>query len=150
MKYRKATVDDINLLVEMRKIQLVDEGIKADKDIDNELKTFFQKKLAEGTLIQWVVEVEEQNEIIATGAIVIYDFPPSYTNKSGKKAYVTNMYTKNDYRGKGIATSLLTKLVDEAKNLNITKMWLGASKLGRPVYKKFGFKETDEWMELEL
>lgn len=60
------------------------------------------------------------------------------------------MYTKNDYRGKGIATSLLTKLVDEAKNLNITKMWLGASKLGRPVYKKFGFKETDEWMELEL
>ena len=134
----------------MRKIQLVDEGIKADKDIDNELKTFFQKKLAEGTLIQWVVEVEEQNEIIATGAIVIYDFPPSYTNKSGKKAYVTNMYTKNDYRGKGIATSLLTKLVDEAKNLNITKMWLGASKLGRPVYKKFGFKETDEWMELEL
>ncbi|MGO5012533.1 GNAT family N-acetyltransferase [Niallia sp. Sow4_A1] len=150
MKYRKATVDDINLLVEMRKIQLVDEGIKADKDIDNELKTFFQKKLAEGTLIQWVVEVEEQNEIIATGAIVNYDFPPSYTNKSGKKAYVTNMYTKNDYRGKGIATSLLTKLVDEAKNLNITKMWLGASKLGRPVYKKFGFKETDEWMELEL
>ncbi|CAI9394078.1 MULTISPECIES: GNAT family N-acetyltransferase [Bacillaceae] len=150
MKYRKATVDDINLLVEMRKIQLVDEGIKADKDIDNELKTFFQKKLAEGTLIQWVVEEEEQNEIIATGAIVIYDFPPSYTNKSGKKAYVTNMYTKNDYRGKGIATSLLTKLVDEAKNLNITKMWLGASKLGRPVYKKFGFKETDEWMELEL
>jgi len=150
MKYRKATVDDINLLVEMRKIQLFDEGIKADKDIDNELKTFFQKKLAEGTLIQWVVEVEEQNEIIATGAIVIYDFPPSYTNKSGKKAYVTNMYTKNDYRGKGIATSLLTKLVDEAKNLNITKMWLGASKLGRPVYKKFGFKETDEWMELEL
>lgn len=85
MKYRKATVDDINLLVEMRKIQLVDEGIKADKDIDNELKTFFQKKLAEGTLIQWVVEEEEQNEIIATGAIVIYDFPPSYTNKSGKR-----------------------------------------------------------------
>ena len=106
------------------------------------------KKLAEEYLIQWIVE--EQTEIIATGAIVIYDFPPSYTNKSGKKAYVTNMYTKNDYRGKGIATGLLTKLVDEAKSLGITKMWLGASKLGRPVYKKFGFKETDEWMELEL
>ncbi|WP_400244410.1 GNAT family N-acetyltransferase [Niallia sp. JL1B1071] len=148
MNYRKATVEDINLLVEMRKSQLVDEGITADKDIDNELEAFFQWKLAEGSLIQWVVE--EQNEIIATGAIVIYDFPPSYTNKSGKKAYVTNMFTKNDYRGKGIASSLLTNLVDEAKGLGITKMWLGASKLGRPVYKKFGFKETGEWMELEL
>lgn len=148
MNYRKATVDDANLLMEWRKIQLVEEGIKADKDIDKELEAFFQKKLAEESLIQWIVE--EQTEIIATGAILIYDFPPSYTNKSGKKAYVTNMYTKNDYRGKGIATGLLTKLVDEAKSLGITKMWLGASKLGRPVYKKFGFKETDEWMELEL
>jgi len=148
MNYRKATVDDANLLMEWRKIQLVEEGIKADKDIDKELEAFFQKKLAEESPIQWIVE--EQTEIIATGAIVIYDFPPSYTNKSGKKAYVTNMYTKNDYRGKGIATGLLTKLVDEAKSLGITKMWLGAPKLGRPVYKKFGFKETDEWMELEL
>ncbi|HEO8420362.1 MAG: GNAT family N-acetyltransferase [Niallia sp.] len=148
MNYRKATVEDIQLLMELRKTQLVDEGIKADKDIDKELEAFFEKKFIDESLIQLIAM--EQNEIIATGAIVIYDFPPSYTNKSGKKAYVTNMYTKNDYRGKGIATSLLTKLVDEAKSLGITKMWLGASMLGRPVYKKFGFKEIDEWMELEL
>lgn len=148
MEYRKATREDINLLMELRKFQLVDEGITADKDIDNELEDFFQRKLAEGSLIQWLVM--EENEIIATGAIVIYEFPPTYTNKSGKKAYVTNMYTKNAYRGKGIATTLLTKLVEEAKSLSIKKIWLGASKLGRPVYKKFGFKETDEWMELEL
>lgn len=148
MNYRKATVEDIQLLMELRKTQLVDEGIKADKDIDKELEAFFEKKFIDESLIQLIAM--EQNEIIATGAIVIYDFPPSYTNKSGKKAYVTNMYTKNDYRGKGIATSLLTKLVDEAKSLGITKMWLGASMLGRPVYKKFGFKETDEWLELEL
>lgn len=98
MEYRKATREDINLLMELRKFQLVDEGITADKDIDNELEDFFQRKLAEGSLIQWLVM--EENEIIATGAIVIYEFPPTYTNKSGKKAYVTNMYTKNAYRGK--------------------------------------------------
>lgn len=43
MNYRKATVDDANLLMEWRKIQLVEEGIKADKDIDKELEAFFQK-----------------------------------------------------------------------------------------------------------
>ena len=31
MNYRKATVDDANLLMEWRKIQLVEEGIKAIK-----------------------------------------------------------------------------------------------------------------------
>lgn len=148
MDYRKATIKDINMLIELRKNQLIDEGVSADKDINDELEDFFQRKLAEGSLIQWLVI--EKNEIIATGAIVIYEFPPTYTNKSGKQAYVTNMYTKNAHRGKGIAITLLTKLVEEAKNLGIKKMWLGASKLGRPVYKKFGFKETDEWMELEL
>lgn len=148
MNYRKATTNDIDELVDLRKKQLVDEGIEPSIDIDTELFTFFQNKLSDGSLIQWLVE--NQDEIIACGAVIFYDFPPSYTNKSGKKAYISNMYTKEKYRGQGIATKLLSKLVEEAKNEGITKIWLGASKMGRPVYKKFGFKETDEWLELNF
>lgn len=148
MNYRKAMIDDIDLLIELRKKQLVDEGIEPNIDIDSELYIFFKTKLSDRSLIQWLVE--ENEEIIACGAIIFYDFPPTYTNRSGRKAYITNMYTKEDYRGQGIATSLLTRLVDEARNSSITKIWLGASKLGRPVYKKFGFKETDEWLELSF
>ncbi|MFJ7730240.1 GNAT family N-acetyltransferase [Neobacillus sp. NPDC097160] len=148
MKYRKANLNDINKLIGLRKKQLVDEGIEPNIDIDTELYKFFKNKLSEGTLIQLLVEDNEA--IIACGAIIIYDFPPSYTNKTGKKGYITNMFTSEDYRGQGIATGLLKKLVDEAKELGVSKLWLGASKLGRPVYKKFGFKETDEWLELNL
>ncbi|WP_010650569.1 GNAT family N-acetyltransferase [Oceanobacillus massiliensis] len=148
MNYRKASIEDIDNLIGLRKIQLADEGIEPSLDIDKELYFFFKDKLDDGSLIQWVVE--DNNKMIATGAVIIYEFPPSYTNPSGKKAYITNMYTREDYRGQGIATSLLAKLVDETKNADVTKLWLGASKLGRPVYKKFGFKETDEWLELDL
>ncbi|MED3560996.1 GNAT family N-acetyltransferase [Bacillus xiapuensis] len=148
MKYRKANLDDLYKLIDLRKKQLVDEGIEPNIDIDTELNDFFINKLSDGSLIQWLVEDNE--EIIACGAVIFYEFPPTYTNKSGKKAYITNMYTKENYRGQGIATNLLTKLVDETKNAGITKIWLGASKLGRPVYKKFGFKETDEWLDLNF
>ncbi|OIK12995.1 GNAT family N-acetyltransferase [Bacillus sp. MUM 116] len=148
LKYRKANLDDLYKLIDLRKKQLVDEGIEPNIDIDTELNDFFINKLSDGSLIQWLVEDNE--EIIAGGAVIFYEFPPTYTNKSGKKAYITNMYTKENYRGQGIATNLLTKLVDETKNAGITKIWLGASKLGRPVYKKFGFKETDEWLELNF
>ncbi|MFL0498370.1 GNAT family N-acetyltransferase [Priestia megaterium] len=148
MKFRKATVNEIDQLIYLRKKQLVDEGIEPNQEIDTELKEFFTNKMSDGSLVEWVVE--ENDEIIATGAIVFFEFPPTYTNKSGKKAYVTNMYTKESYRGQGIATKLLTKLVAEAKTAGIIKIWLGASKLGRPVYKKFGFKETDEWLELDI
>ncbi|MFB5189815.1 GNAT family N-acetyltransferase [Alicyclobacillus fastidiosus] len=148
MKYRKANIDDVDKLVDLRKRQLVGEGIAPNIDIDMELFSFFENKLNDGSLVQWVVENDE--DIIACGGIIFYEFPPTYTNMSGKKGYITNMYTEKTYRGQGIATKLLTKLVDEAKNLGITKIWLGASKLGRPVYQKFGFKETNEWLELSL
>jgi len=148
VKFRKATVNEIDQLIYLRKKQLVDEGIEPNQEIDTELKEFFTNKMSDGSLVEWVVE--DNDEIIATGAIVFFEFPPTYTNKSGKKAYVTNMYTKESYRGQGIATKLLTKLVAEAKTAGIIKIWLGASKLGRPVYKKLGFKETDEWLELDI
>ena len=104
--------------------------------------------MSDGSLIEWIVEDNE--ETIATGAIIFYDFPPSFTNMSGKRGYITNMFTKENYRGQGIATTLLTKLVDEARNVGVSKIWLGASTLGRPVYKKFGFIAADYWMELNL
>jgi GNAT superfamily N-acetyltransferase len=148
VKFRKATVNEIDKLIYLRKKQLVEEGIEPNQEIDTELKDFFTNKMGDGSLIEWIVE--DNDEMIATGAIIFFEFPPTYTNKSGKKAYITNMYTKESYRGQGIATKLLTKLVAEAKTAGIIKIWLGASKLGRPVYKKFGFKETDEWLELDI
>ncbi len=148
MNYRKATIKDIDKLIELRKKQLVDEGIEPNIDIEKELSVFFENKLSDGTLIQWLVE--DHGEIIACGAVIFYDFPPSYTNRTGKKAYIANMYTDENYRGQGIATNLLTKLVEEARILGVSKIWLGASKMGRPVYQKFGFKETDEFLELNM
>lgn len=148
MKYRKASKDDIVQLMDLRKKQLVDEGIEPTIDIDMELREFFRHKLSDGSLIQWLVEDEQ--DIIACGAIVFYDFPPSYTNRSGKKGYICNMYTNENYRGQGIATQLLDKLVEEAKQLGVTRIWLGASKMGMPVYKKFGFIESNEWLELNM
>ena len=148
MKYRRADKEDIDILIDLRKKQLLDEGIQANQNIDSELKRFFEKALKDNTMIEWLVE--DNGEVVASAAVVFYDFPPTYTNASGKKAYVTNMYTAPEYRGKGIATSLLTKLVEDTKRAGIAKMWLGASKLGRPVYKKFGFKDTDEWLELNI
>jgi len=148
MIYRKATSNDIEALVEIRKKQLIDEGIEPSIDIDKELFDFFHIKLNDGSLVEWVVEDGE--EIVATAAIVFYQFPPTYTNKTGWKGYITNMYTAANYRKRGIATALLERLVEEAKARKVKKIWLGASTLGRPVYERFGFKDTGEWLDLTI
>jgi len=148
MIYRIASTNDIETLVAIRKKQLIDEGIEPSIDIDKELFDFFHTKINDGSLVEWVVE--DSTEIIATAAIVFYQFPPTYTNKTGWKGYITNMYTSDNYRKRGIATNLLEKLVEEAKSRKVKKLWLGASSLGRPVYERFGFKATGEWLDLTI
>ena len=60
------------------------------------------------------------------------------------------MYTAPDYRGRGIATTLLNKLLDVAKQRGVHQIWLHASHLGKPVYERVGFVEANEYMELIL
>ena len=148
MIYRLADIHEIKTLAELRKQQLADEGISANKDIDLELHQFFMNKMKDGTLVEWVAE--ENSVIIATAAIIFYEFPPSYTNKSGIRGYITNVYTAPAYRGQGIATLLLDKLIAEAKERKVEILWLSASQMGRPVYLKHGFKDSYEWMDLRF
>ena len=148
MHYRKATIEDIPELARIRKMQLHDEGPQPEEMMDEELETYFSEKMADGSLIQWVAE--DDNRIIATGAIIFMDFPPSFTNKSGKQGYIANMYTRPGYRGKGIATEILERLIQEGKQRKITKYILYASCWGRPVYERYGFQDAGAWMELKL
>lgn len=67
MKIRKATLEDIPTLGELRKLQLIDEGYAPDGDMDAELSAFFHKHMADGSMVEWVAE--EAGEIIATGAM---------------------------------------------------------------------------------
>ena len=51
--------------------------------MDYELTDYFEKKMSDRSLVEWVAEEDER--IIATGAIIFMDFPPSFTNKTGKQ-----------------------------------------------------------------
>ena len=101
--------------------------------------------MSSNALVEWVAEISD--EIIATGAMAVYQFPPTYTNASGRKGYVMNMYTKPEYRRQGLGTRILNEIECEAKQLNIKKLFLIASKMGRPVYREAGFMGTEKYME---
>ena len=148
MEYRKADRGDIEHLMALRKKQLIDEGLSPDTDIDGQLREFFTRTMAEGSLIEWVAE--DAGEIVATAAVLFLNFPPTFTNPGGRRAYVTNMYTKDACRGRGIAPELLGRLVAETKQAGIPVLLLTASAMGRPVYEKFGFRQAGKWMEMTI
>ncbi|MCD2478836.1 GNAT family N-acetyltransferase [Mammaliicoccus lentus] len=146
MHIRKATIDDLNIIVKLRKQQLIDEGSNPIIDIDHDLEAFFTNVITDESLYQLLAV--ENEEVIATGAIIYYPFPPSYINQSGERAYVTNIYTHPNFRGRGIAQQIISLLIKDAEARDIKKIFLAASPLGKPVYKKLGFEEAPEWMEI--
>ena len=142
MQIRKATLEDVPKLISLRKKQLIDEGSQATEDIDSELHEFFLNKMTDNSMIELVAEVD--NEIVATTAIIVYDFPPSFSNKTGRKGYIASVYTKPEYRRQGIATTLVNRVVVICKERGITKFFLHASDLGKRVYLKCGFEDTGD------
>jgi len=144
MDYRKAEMADIQTLVSFRKQQLIDEGQTPNGDIDNELADYFRRCLAEGSLIQYVATAN--GETVATGGVHFYMYPPSYTNPTGKIAYIASMYTLPAHRGKGIATDIVHTLMDEAHKRGYSRVRLYASEHGRTVYAKLGFEDTHGFM----
>ncbi len=148
MLKRKATVDDIPALIKLRERQLIDEGATEITDIDERLRDYFASSLSDGSFVSWVME--EGGEIIATSGVCFYALPPNFANPSGKVAYITNMYTKDEYRGKGIATELLGMALDEARARGYTLARLHASSLGRSIYAKAGFTASEGYMSLRL
>ncbi|MDO4806471.1 MAG: GNAT family N-acetyltransferase [Coriobacteriales bacterium] len=126
----------------------MDEGLAQVASIDAELLAYFDKTLADETLVEWVVE--EDGEIVATAGLVYMPFPPTYANPVGARGYVTNMYTTPRHRGRGIASCLLVKLLDDARARGVRKVLLCASEMGKPVYLRCGFRENGGWMELDL
>jgi len=148
MEYRKANEFDVEELVQLRKQQLLDEGGIMENNIDNELKKYFHENIGNNKFIAWLAI--ENNTIIATSGLCFYNLPPNFRNISGKVAYVTNMFTKKEFRKKGIATILLDKIINEAKILDYKVLRLHTSKYGRRIYEKCGFVDSDGYMHLKI
>ena len=148
MKYRKANLSDVNQLIELRKRQLIDEGCYSEHNIDDELEKYFSFSIADETLVVWIAL--EHDSIISTCGVCFFQYPPSYSNTTGRIAYVTNVYTLDKYRKQGIATRLLEYIMKEIKERDYKVVRLHASSQGKRLYEKIGFIDAEGFMIKKL
>jgi ribosomal protein S18 acetylase RimI-like enzyme len=150
--YRRATIDDIPILVEHR-AQFINELCSHPEDgetavVRKSLLEYFIKTIPSDEFIAWVAEYD--GKIIATSGMVVWQKPATYGGvESGKLGYLLNFYTIPEARRKGIATRLLSELIKEAKSTGLKYLHLHASKDGISIYKKAGFVRPEQ-PELEL
>lgn len=107
---------------------------------------YYKKSLCDGTHIAYLIY--DGSCFAGTGGISFFQVMPTYHNPSGKKAYIMNMYTRAEYRRRGIAYQTLNRLIRDARSRGITAISLEATDMGRPLYEKYGFVEKNAEMEL--
>ncbi|WP_176444774.1 GNAT family N-acetyltransferase [Paenibacillus herberti] len=151
-KIRRAKHSDLENLLELR-IELLQEvgNIKNKEEMDkirNANKMYYEKHLNNGEYISFVAE--SQGKIIGTCGLILIMRPPYLHNLLGIDAYITNVYTIPNYRGKGIATALMDNCIEFAKSNNVGRIILNASADGKSVYEKRGFILRNSAMELVL
>ena len=150
MEYRKATIDDLDMLVSTR-ITVLRAANKLDDNVDmseveHESRDYYEKALLDGSHTAYLVF--DDGEFVGAGGVSYFRVMPTYHNPSGRKAYIMNMYTAPDHRGRGIAYNTLDLLVKDAKAQGVSAISLEATDMGRPLYERYGFVKMNDEMEL--
>lgn len=150
LTFRKATVDDIDLLTKTR-IEVLRAANRLPDDTDmgdveKQSRLYYEKALRDGTHTACLVF--DRDRWVGAGGISYYQVMPTYRNPSGNKAYIMNMYTHPEYRRRGIAFRMLDLLVEDASSKQIAFISLEATAMGRPLYEKYGFVPMDDEMIL--
>jgi GNAT superfamily N-acetyltransferase len=150
---RKCEQSDLEVLVKMRLEFLKEAGIVKDNedvcDLYNEINEYINMRL-DKDLHFWLAEIN--NEAVAIGAVSIWDKLPLGVgkNSNNKIGYFSNMYTRPEYRKKGIASSILEHIIQFLKENGIQKAMLHALEDGKRIYKEIGFSTNENHMEMKI
>jgi GNAT superfamily N-acetyltransferase len=148
---RLAGAEDIEQVVALR-VAFLQETSASSPDTDPELlsltRKYVSEKLPTGEFLVWFAEYD--GEIVGTGGLIFSHRPPTPSNTSALQAYVLNMYTVPNCRGRGIATMLLVHIIEYVKTTPAKRIILHASEMGQHIYEKLGFKSSSRYMTLTL
>ena len=148
IEYRKLTEKELDVFIQMRIAQLREEGAKEDIDLTPALKDYYKRHMADGTFISWLALDGEK--IVGTSGMSIVEKPPYFGCPSGKIGLLSSMFTDSAYRRRGIAKTLLSKVVDEARQRGCGTVQITASDMGVLLYTDFGFVKNNNFMQYKL
>ena len=149
LHYKKATIEDLKILTETR-ITVLRAANKLDdvvdmSEVEKQSYEYYQQALENDMHTAYLLFDDEL--FVGSGGVSYFRVMPTYHNPTGRKAYIMNMYTRPEYRRKGIASKTLDLLVADAMAKGVSAISLEATEMGRPLYEKYGFVKMNDEME---
>ncbi len=148
IQYKKLTEKELDTFIKMRICQLREEGATEDLDLKPALKDYYNRHMADGTFISWLAV--DGDKIVGTSGMSFIEKPPYFGCPNGKIGLLSSMFTSDNYRRRGIAKELLSRVVNEAKEYGCSSVQITASDMGVLLYTDFGFTKNGNFMQYQL
>lgn len=144
-----AVLDDAELIGQQRRRMFVDAGQPDDERMAGmvlEFVPWLRGKLADDKYVGWLASAD--GSVVGGAGLWLMEFPPHFLDTAPVRAYLLNFYTAPEFRGRGLASSLLDRCIEEARLRGCEVVSLHASRFGRPIYEKKGFRQNNEMLLL--
>jgi N-acetylglutamate synthase-like GNAT family acetyltransferase len=122
-------------------------GLYNLQDVMQDMKDNHASNYDQIPIVLIALDKNNQN-LVATAGLEKCDVPAGnpYYNTTPWMACV---YTKPEYRGKGIATFMVKQMIELAKKLNYTHVWIWTKDATR-LYEKLGFHLVEKIKHIEM
>lgn len=145
-KVRSATTRDIDLLVEHRRMmfeEMIKPTAQAARAADEAYRRWAREKMQRRLLHGYIVTTSG-GRVAASGCVWLREVQPSPDRPFGMVPYVLSVYTRPEFRRKGLASLIINEAMEWGRKKGFHKMVLHASSVGKKVYSQLGWKRTWE------
>ena len=149
---RPAASTDAEIIAHHRRAMSVDVLGPFDaadlEAMDASFTPYVRRGLEDGLYRGWLA-CSADGQVVAGGGLIVHEWLSYPWAADPRRAYIANVYTEPEQRGKGIARRILKAIVDWCRDEGLQVVYLHASECGRPLYTSLGFEATNE-MRLRL
>ncbi|GAA4470167.1 GNAT family N-acetyltransferase [Nemorincola caseinilytica] len=145
IEYHLATEADVDIILRYRikfGEELASTQVAADEATLRESLTEYFAREVNRNYICWYATHE--GVVVSIAGLVVRVGPGNIKNPSGRWGYVMNVYTLPQYRGRGLSSAIMDRLLATGVERGITAFELHSTPAGEPVYIKAGFKLHNE------
>jgi len=82
---------------------------------------------------------EEDGKAVASVFLLISERPAGPAFMTARTGTILNVYTAPEYRRRGLAQTLLETAIADARQMDVSRIDLKATPMGRGLYEKLGF-----------
>lgn len=141
--FEKAGIEDLDVLVKLRTAYILEDNGSVPQEklaqISEKLYGYFRGHLNRDC---FAYTAKFGSETVSCCFLIVSEKPPNVGFVNGIVGTVMNVYTKPEYRRKGLAGKLMKTLLADAEKMGLDFVELKATEEGYGLYKSLGFEDT--------